>query len=45
VDAIFGPHFAPSFLRGASRRITVVSTLARDKVDIFKEVVKHCRDR
>jgi pyruvate dehydrogenase (quinone) len=38
-------HFAESFLKGTPRRVTIGSTLARDKVDMFKEVVKERRHR
>jgi pyruvate dehydrogenase (quinone) len=31
-------HFAQSFLKGTPRRVTIGSTLARDRVDMFKEV-------
>ena len=33
-------NFAESFLKGTPRRVTIGSTLARDKVDMFKEAVK-----
>ncbi|MGH9920228.1 MAG: thiamine pyrophosphate-dependent enzyme, partial [Nitrososphaerales archaeon] len=36
-------NFAESFLKGTPRRITIGSTLARDKVDMFKEVARQRR--
>lgn len=38
-------HFAESFLKGTPRRITIGSTLARDRIDMFKEVVTAHRRR
>ncbi len=37
-------NFAESFLKGTPRRVTIGSTLARDKIDMFKEVRRR-RDR